>query len=81
MSNNVVNLDDVVFDIYEAAEYIGCCESKLRRMVRNREGPSCYKIGTKYLFRKSKVVEWIENLEKKQEGCENSEVNRSGSKS
>ncbi|PYI54493.1 excisionase family DNA-binding protein [Paenibacillus flagellatus] len=52
--------------VKEAAPYIGASEYKLREMVRQKEIPS-YRIGSRILFRKTTLDDWIAQQER--ENC------------
>ncbi|MCL6457656.1 MAG: helix-turn-helix domain-containing protein [Gorillibacterium sp.] len=49
--------------VKEAAPYIGCSEFKLRDMVRLKQVP-CYRIGSRILFRKVVLDQWIAQQER-----------------
>lgn len=46
------------------ADYIGCSESMVRKLVRTNEIPF-YRLGTKLVFQKSVIDRWISNKFKK----------------
>jgi excisionase family DNA binding protein len=48
--------------VKEAAVYIGCTQFMLYGMVRQKQIPH-YKIGSKIMFRKIKLDEWISKQE------------------
>ncbi|MGO4346324.1 helix-turn-helix domain-containing protein [Paenibacillus sp. MCAF9] len=48
--------------VKDAAPYIGASEYKLREMVREKLVPA-YRIGSKIMFRKTTLDQWIEQQE------------------
>ena len=56
--------DDYTMGVPGVADYIGCSESMVRKLVRTNEIPF-YKLGTKLVFRKSVIDWWISNKLKK----------------
>ena len=52
--NNVMNIS-------ELANYLGCGESSIRKMIRENI-LEYYKIGNRYLFRKDYVDNWIKDI-------------------
>lgn len=47
----------------EAAQLIGCSEYKIKELARCKSIPF-YKIGSRYMFTRSALVEWIRQQEK-----------------
>lgn len=57
------NLDQEIFDINAAAEYLNCSTWVIRDMCKKHKLPY-FKIGNMYRFRKIKLIEWMEKQEK-----------------
>ena len=53
-----------VFDINTLAKYLNCSAQLIRRYVAEQKIPH-FKMGKKYLFRKIKIDEWLEEQENK----------------
>ena len=60
--NSLNNNENTVFNINQVANYLGCSVQTIRTRIKEGEIPT-YQIGRKYLFRKSKIDEWIAEKE------------------
>ena len=49
-----------VFDVKEAAKYLHCSESTIRKLMRNNKIPS-FRIAYRVFFKKELLDLWIEN--------------------
>lgn len=49
-----------VLDVKEAAKYLHCSESTIRKLMRNKQIP-CFRIAYRIYFKKSLLDLWIEN--------------------
>lgn len=49
-----------ILNIKEIAEYMGCCVSTVRNLIKKTDFPYCY-VGAKYGFILEKVERWLEN--------------------
>jgi len=53
-----------ILNIKEIAEYMGCCVSTIRNLIKNNEFPHC-RVGAKYGFILDKVDKWLEENARK----------------
>ena len=51
---------DDVFDVKEAAEYLHCSESTIRKLMRTKQIPS-FRVGYRVYFKKELLDLWVEN--------------------
>ncbi len=58
------NETSTTMNVTEVADYIGCSQSMVRKLIRTKEIPF-YKLGTKIVFQKSVIDWWISNKLKK----------------
>jgi len=49
-----------VFNVKEAADYLKCSQSTIRKLLRNKSIPS-YRVAQRIFFKKSLIDLWINN--------------------
>jgi excisionase family DNA binding protein len=60
--DSIQNKPKEVMNLSEAAEFMGVHENTLRKYAQNGTLP-CRKLGTRWLFSKRSLIEWIEEKE------------------
>ena len=55
-----MNENEKVFNVKEAADYLKCSQSTIRKLLRNKAIPS-YRVAQRIFFKKSLIDLWINN--------------------
>ena len=57
--------EDSTMDVKQVAEYVGCSTSMVRKLIRIK-GIPFYKVGNRFIFKRSIIDWWISNKLKKE---------------